>query len=296
VRLVIGTRGSALALAQVALVKTALKHAFPDLETDVRTILTSGDEENRLRALAAPSSAGVKGLFTNEIHQVLLRGDIDFAVHSLKDLPGHLPESTMIAAVLERADTADVLISKKDVPEIPPGFRIGTSSVRRRRQLEWMAPGVQVKEIRGNVPTRIRKLREDSSLDAIVLARAGIDRLKLDPGALCVRTLLLLPAIGQGAIALECLRTNVQTAGLLAQINHEPTSIQIRAERELQRLLDGDCDLPVGVETELRADSLRMKAVVFEADRAGPREAELSGPGAEPETLAAHLFRILYEK
>jgi len=293
VKLVLGTRGSALALAQVALVEEALRTAFPGMEVEVRKILTSGDETNR-RPAVVDQKAGVKGLYTKEIQQALMSREIDAAVHSLKDVPGNLPEETTIGGVLERADSSDVLISKAGA-ELAPRLRLGTSSIRRRRQLEWLCPGIHIEELRGNVPTRLRKLRENDLLDGIVLAQAGLSRLAIELDSLHVQTLPLLPALGQGVIALEHRRDDGRVAEILAKITHQPTLTGVRAERELLRLLDGDCNLPVGAKTKIENESLHMSALVFDDNRSEPRRAEHSGPINEPEVLARAIFDQLYE-
>lgn len=292
--LILGTRGSALALAQVDLVVAALRGAGATNQFEVNKITTTGDRNQDMSA-AIESGAGLKGMFTKEIQTALLDGTIDAAVHSLKDLPGHTPARLEVVAVLERATTSDVLISKSALTfsGLPEAARIATSSVRRRRQLLWMRPDLLVEEMRGNVPTRLKKLRESKTLDAIVLARAGIDRLGIDLAAegFSVDVLPTLPAIGQGAVALECRSDDAETRALLAKINHAPTFQCIRAERELLRLLNGDCRLPVGVETALQGDCMRMKAIIFGDENQPPLTAECEGAANEPEALAHGLFK-----
>ena len=291
---ILGTRGSDLALAQVELVFQALIPAVPELLIEVKRITTSGDRRQDAR-VGEVSGAGLKGLFTKEIQDALLSGEIDAAVHSAKDIPGQVPPGLSIAAVLPRAETADLLITKKacSFAQLPPGARIATSSVRRRQQLLWLRPDLQIEEMRGNVPTRLNKLRESETLDGIVLARAGIDRLSISLEGLFSETLDTLPAIGQGAVALEIRTDDAATRALLEKINHQPTFIRLAAERELLRLLDGDCRLPVGAQTELDGDLLRMKAVVFSEDGVPPKTAEAEGPASAPEALAARIFERL---
>lgn len=288
---ILGTRGSELALAQVELVFQALIPAVPDLLVEVKRITTTGDRRQDLR-VGHVSDAGLKGLFTKEIQEALLTGQIDAAVHSAKDIPGQVPEGLSICAALERADTADVLISKKpcSFAELPPGARIATSSVRRRNQLLWMRPDLEIEEMRGNVPTRLNKLREFESLDGIVLARAGLDRLGISLDGFHVERLNTLPAIGQGAVALEIRSNDEKTRSLLEKINHRPTFIRLAAERELLRLLDGDCRLPVAAETHLEGDRLRMKAMVFTEAGVPPKIGEAEGDANAPEELAGRIF------
>lgn len=292
--LIVGTRGSALALAQVALVEKELRRIAPGLRFEVRKVTTSGDRSQEIRH-AQESGAGLKGLFTKEIEDLLLDRSIDVAVHSLKDLPGHTPPGLSVAAVLERADTSDVLISRKahQLDELPPRAIVATSSVRRARQLRWMRSDLRVEEIRGNVPTRVQKLRDTGSWDAIVLARAGLDRLGLELSDLHVSPLSILPAIGQGAIAMETRVDSAETNALLARINHGPTFLCIRAERELLRLLNGDCNLPVGASTIISGNSMRMKAIVFAAENKPPATAEAEGPSTAPEAVARQIFAML---
>jgi hydroxymethylbilane synthase len=291
--IVLGTRGSALALAQVDLLMAALRQASPGVPIEVKKITTSGDRRTDYTGEYA-SGAGVKGLFTREIEQELLAGGIDVAVHSCKDLPGHLPEGLSVSAVLERADTADVFIGRAEFSSLQKGAAIGTSSVRRRRQLRHLRPDLEVREMRGNVPTRIEKLAAAPELAGIVLARAGLDRLGINLGAWHVQALPILPAIGQGAIALKCRADDAQTAALLAAVNHAPTFTCIRAERELLRLLNGDCHLPVGVATQLDGETLSMRTIIFGEEGTPPLEGSASGSAAEPERVAQELFHQLY--
>jgi hydroxymethylbilane synthase len=291
--LVIGTRGSALALAQVDIFKKALRAQSLTIPVEIRKIVTAGDRQPEIK-LVRESAAGVKGLFTKEIEQLLLQGVIDVAVHSLKDLPGQTPSALAVTAVLERADTSDVLLAKyaSDIHALPPGAAVATSSVRRARQLLWIRPDLRVQEIRGNVPTRVEKLRAGNSWDAIVLARAGLDRLRLELSDFQVSSLPILPAVGQGAIALQSRRDSVEVNGLLARINHLPTFLCIRAERELLRLLDGDCNLPVGVRTTIAGERLEMEAILFGKEGGAPIRALFAGSVHEPEDAA----RALYEQ
>jgi hydroxymethylbilane synthase len=310
-RFVLGTRASALALAQAELTRVALLHALPELEIETKTFVTRGDQKLDLSLIRA-NEAGGKGLFTRELEEALIAGSIDVAVHSLKDLPGENPAGLAITAVLERAATADVLITKTptELMSLPAGAKIGTSSVRRARQLGWLRPDLSFVEWRGNVQTRLRKLGENPDVAGIVLAQAGLDRLGFDcdsgaieaaPFRFHVTSLRehLLPAIGQGAIALQSRADRLEVTGVLARIDHAPTHFVIRAERELQRLLAGDCALPVGVRTELSEQMLRMDAILFDPEENAPPQrgsAERSRhlPDA-PEAVAAEVFSQLAE-
>ena len=294
-KLVLGSRGSALALAQVDLLKNALRLAVPDIEIEVKIITTTGDKRLDI-SMAKETGEGLKGLFTREIEALLLAGEIDVAVHSLKDLPGNLPAGLHVAAVLERAQTPDLLISTTGCTfaELPQGATVATSSVRRKRQLLWARPDLKIVEIRGNVPTRLQKLRDTSEWSAIILAKAGIDRLGLDLSGFHVEPLKSFYAIGQGAIGLEIRSNDESSAEVLARVNHLPTFLRVRAERELLRLLNGDCHLPVGVETTLSGDRLKVSAIIFGEEGQPPLTGELEGAASEPETIANTLFSQIY--
>lgn len=301
--LVLGTRGSALALAQVDLTEAALAHAWPALKTKRRIFITRGDQKLDLNLLEK-GDAGGKGLFTRELEEELLAGSIDVAVHSLKDLPGHHPPGLIIAAVLKRAPVADVIVGRTDggLDTLPHGARIGTSSIRRARQIAWRRPDLKVEEWRGNVPTRLRKLRERLDVAAIVLAEAGLHRLgyamengllQCESGEFFVSSLAdqLLPAIGQGVIALQAREDRPEVRAVLEKINHDATMLAVRAEREVQRLLAGDCSVPIGVRTELRPGGLAMKGILFHEGKAAPITAEAEGQ--DPEDVARKLVAQL---
>jgi hydroxymethylbilane synthase len=303
-RIVLGTRGSALALAQAALTREALEKAWPELRVEQQIFVTRGDKKLDLDLAREP--AGGKGLFTKELEEALLAGTIDAAVHSLKDLPGHNPPELRLAAVLERAATDDMLIAPAagSLDELPHGARVGTSSVRRARQLQWLRADLAIEQWRGNVQTRLRKLAGRADVAGIVLARAGLERLgySLSQSELAVEGAVfravslgekMLPAIGQGAIALQSREDRAEVSAILAAINHAPTFTCIRAERELQRLLAGDCALPVGVRTRLHDDALAMEAILFRESDAAPKQAEFAGGASDPEGVARETFSRL---
>ena len=304
-RIVLGTRGSALALAQAALAQQALIAAFPNLAISQEVFVTRGDKKLDISLISA-SVAGGKGLFTKELEDALLAGTIDVAVHSLKDMPGHQPDGLQLTAVLERAPTADVLITREEIlfKDLPTGALIGTSSVRRARQLQVLRKDLRIEEWRGNVQTRLRKLLERKDVTGIVLAEAGLRRLgyhwsdgviESDAGRFFATSLsdMLLPAIGQGAIALQSRSGDTATNDLLVKINHRETWFCIRAERELQRLLAGDCSLPVGVRTRLKDGTIEMSVILFGPEGDPPATASTKGPADSPESVAQRLFRKL---
>jgi len=283
-KLVLGTRGSALALVQADLTELALRAAFPQLELSREVVTTSGD-----RGIVADARAGLKGAFVKEIEEALQAGRVDVAVHSLKDVPGQDVVGLMIAAVLERAPVDDLLIWRGDAERVRA--RVGTSSVRRAHQLRWLRPELEPVELRGNVPTRLQKLR-DGVCEAAMLAEAGIVRLGIDLAreGFFVEKPAMYPAIGQGAVALQCRVEDAETRGRLGAINHGPTWLRIVAERELLRLLDGDCQMPVGVRTELREGVLTMEAVLFVEGEEAPRTGKAMGAEDEGLGVAREVF------
>jgi hydroxymethylbilane synthase len=255
--IVIGTRGSPLALAQVDIIAGLLR----GVKVERRIIKTSGDRFMD----ASLSATGGKGLFTKEIEDLLLAGEIDLAVHSLKDLPTQLPEGLTIAAVPAREDAHDVLISAKyaTVDELPKGARIGTSSVRRKAQLLARRPDLQIVEIRGNVGTRLQKASE---YDGIILAAAGIKRLGLSAPAHPLDFDLMIPAVGQGIIACETREDDLETQEALAAINHTDSLSCAEAERVFLRALGGGCQLPYAGYATVTGGQLRLIGARFEPD------------------------------
>jgi hydroxymethylbilane synthase len=304
-RFILGTRGSALALAQAELTGAALRREAPELTIEQKIFVTRGDLKLDLSFIRA-SEAGGKGLFTRELEEALLAGTIDVAVHSLKDLPGHNPLGLEITAVLPRASTADVMIAREaeSLDALPLGSVLGTSSVRRARQLGWLRPDLVIEEWRGNVQTRLRKLGESERVGGIILALAGLERLgydlssgRLEYGAWNFRVVslggVMLPAIGQGAIALQSRSNRAEVTALLEKINHRETHLAIRAERELQRLLAGDCGMPVGVRTTIDGERLHLRVVLFGEENSAPQEVEGEGSVDDPEAVAAEIFKRL---
>ncbi len=262
----IGTRGSRLALWQTDRVATLLREAHPGLTTERVVIQTVGD-----RVLdTALSKIGDKGLFTHKLEEALRTGRIDLAVHSLKDLPTALPDDLTIGAVLERDDPRDALVSRdrRTLAELPPGTSVGTSSLRRRSQLLAAHPGLIVVDLRGNVPTRVEKVTR-GEVAAAVLARAGLVRLGLseyisevlDPG-------VMLPAVGQGALAVEVRADDSLVLERLAPLDDLPTRIATAAERSLLGRLEGGCQVPVGALATLAGGRLTLRGLVGDVDGA----------------------------
>ena len=302
----LGTRRSALAMAQTQLVAGALARVEPALPVEIVKITTTGDRRLDV-SLLDPGPALERGLFTREIEQALLADAIDVAVHSLKDLPTVLPDALELAAVLPREDPADVLVTRTPATlvDLHAGVKIATSSARRARQLLYLRPDLQIREIRGNVPTRLAKLADDPSLFGLVLAKAGLQRLGLATGPAvvqsgCVRFHAaelpeLLPAAGQGIIALEIKTANDRARGYLERINDPPTWHCAQAERNFLRLINGGCGVPVGVRSWVAGDALHLQAVVFDRD-AKPRTGQVVVPIEDHRGAAAALLEQIYEQ
>jgi hydroxymethylbilane synthase len=258
-RLRLGTRGSKLAQWQAQAVAERLKACHPGLQVEIVIIKTVGDKILDV----ALSRIGDKGLFTKELEKALLEGDIDIAVHSLKDLPSQLGEGLRLSAVLHREHPGDVLISRRGVKyhEIPAGGVLGTSSLRRTAQIKALRPDLQVVDIRGNVETRIKKM-EEQNLDGIILAYAGVKRLGLEH--LITEQLsfdTMLPATGQGAIAIETRDPDPQIDNLLAPINHMETFIEIQAERAFLGKMEGGCQVPIGSLAKYKGSVIELKGL-----------------------------------
>ena len=303
-KIILGTRGSELARAQARLVEKAIQTVRPEAKIETKIIATHGD-----KAKVVDPRAGRKGVFTAEIERALLAGEVDVAVHSAKDLPTETSPDAEIAAVLPRAPMADVLVSKHrgGVASLPEGATVATGSVRRKHQLLWKRADLDIIDLRGNVPTRLRKLAENN-WDAIVLARAGLERLGLSASRTEIsfegRQFFLeilpcatfLPAGGQGIIALQVRIDDQSTKALLAVVNDRETLLCLQAEREFLRGLQGDCNCPVGVLAKIDNRKMKMRAQVFLGESAAPREAEVEGACDEGGKLAGELLRRITQE
>lgn len=287
----IGTRKSALALWQAEHVRARLIERHADLRVELVKITTEGD-----RLLDRPlATAGGKGLFIKELEQALFDGRIDLAVHSMKDLTVTLPEDLHIAAVLERADPRDAFVSNRyrQPADLPPGVRIGTSSLRRQCQLRARYPHCNVVNLRGNVNTRLAKL-DAGEFDALILAVAGLERLgaggriteRLDPAD-------SLPAVAQGAICIESRREDHETNAYVAALDHAPTRRCVSAERALNAHLDGGCQVPIAAYAELHDDRLHLRGLVGAPDGSRVLRAEAQGPDDQPEALGRRVAEEL---
>jgi hydroxymethylbilane synthase len=291
----IGTRGSPLALAQAELTKAALLAAHADLRPENVTIVpikTTGDQVQD-RTL---SEIGGKGLFTKEIEEALLDRRIDLAVHSMKDMPTFLPTGLVIAAMLEREDPRDVLISPvaDSIASLPRGAIVGTASLRRQAQLLALRPDLKVQPLRGNVGTRLDKLARGEAA-ATLLALAGLKRLgRVDAATAILSTDAFLPAVAQGAIGIEIRADDPRIAALVAPLDHKATTIAVTAERAMLAVLDGSCRTPIAGYAEIFGTALRLRGLVALPDGTESHRAEDSG-NATLEGAAA-LGRALGDK
>lgn len=277
----IGTRGSALALTQTRWVEAQLRAVHPEVATELVVIKTTGDKITDVPL----ARLGGKGLFIKEIEEALLKGEVDLAVHSLKDMPAELPPGCILGAFPPREDWRDAFLSHKwvSLEDIPPGGRVGTGSPRRRVQVLSRRPDLEVVPLRGNVDTRLKKLRTEN-LDAIILAAAGLRRLGLEH---LPRRFLgpeeMLPAIGQGALALEVRADDREMLELLAPLDHYPTRVTVTAERAFLARLEGGCLVPVAALGELTDGRLSLTGLISDAEGRQVVQDQVAG---EPEAAA----------
>ena len=281
----IATRRSALAMWQARHVSGLLTAREPGLEVQLLELMTRGD-----RILDVPlAEVGGKGLFVKEIEDALLRGEAQIAVHSMKDLPAVEPPGLVIAAVPVREDPRDALVSHgRKLSELPHGARVGTASLRRSAQLQAMRPDLRVETIRGNVATRLRKI--DEGFDAVVLAYAGLRRLGLaDKVAQVFSTEEMLPAVAQGALAIEAREDDAGTLMRLSPLEDRTTRIQIQAERGFLRKLQGGCQVPIAGHAEVRGDRVHLRGLVANLDGTVIIRGERSGLAADADLVGEEL-------
>ncbi|ROR34396.1 hydroxymethylbilane synthase [Inmirania thermothiophila] len=287
----IATRKSPLALWQAEHVAARLRAAHPGLAVELVTMTTQGD-----RILDAPlARIGGKGLFVKELERALLDGRADIAVHSMKDVPVELPEGLHLPVILEREDPRDAFVSPRyaDLASLPPGARVGTSSLRRQVQLRARRPDLVVESLRGNVGTRLARL-DAGDFDAAILACAGLRRLGL--AGRIRRPLTVeesLPAIGQGAIGIECRRDDAATLALVSVLDHGPTHTCLAAERALNAVLGGGCQVPIGGHAVLEGETLHLRALVGHPDGEPVLQDAIRGPAAQAEALGRALAERL---
>ncbi len=291
-KIIIGTRGSKLALWQANYVAKLLRENYT-IETELRIIKTHGD-----KILDVPlAKVGGKGLFVKEIEVALANGEVDLAVHSMKDVPTELPDGLGIVAMPKRVDPRDVLISTKKLPlmELPPNTTVGTSSLRRQAQLLHLRPDFKLVDVRGNLETRLRKM-DEGRFEAIILAAAGLDRMGY--GDLITERIsseLSLSAVGQGAIGVETRLDDKEVRRMLKNLNHSDTFSAVTAERALMKLLQGGCQVPIGALGTIENDRLSLQGVVADLDGVKYFRDQYSGPIDEAENIGIELAERLLE-
>jgi hydroxymethylbilane synthase len=289
----LATRRSKLALAQARAYVASLKSNHPQLAVEELLIVTTGDkiQDRPLQAL------GGKGLFIKEVEEALLDGRASFAVHSIKDVPAELAPSLCLAAIPKREDPRDALVSRDGAPlaALPPAAKVGTSSLRRRTMLLEARPDLTILPLRGNVDTRLRKLAE-GQVDAIVLAAAGLRRLGLEAQATeILEPELSLPAVGQGALGIECREDDEEVRTLLATTDDEPTHICVTAERAFMAAVGGSCQLPVAAYCQRDGTELWLRGMFADADGSNARFGERRAPWSTDLTVVQTLGRVLGE-
>lgn len=285
----IGTRQSLLALWQSNHIAACLRKQYPECEVVLKKIVTKGD-----RILDVPlAQIGGKGLFTKEIEEDLLSGEVDLAVHSLKDMPTVLPEGLCLTAITERANVGDAFVSNKydSFAELPLGAVVGTSSLRRKAQLLAARPDLTIRDLRGNVDTRLRKL-DEGLYDAVILAAAGLERLghgdrikAVIPSDVC------LPAVGQGALAIECRTDDAEVRQMLDFLNDMPTVHATNAERAFLGLLEGGCQVPIGVHADVEGDKIKIEAIIAALDGSTVLRDTIEGAADDAVALGQELGR-----
>jgi hydroxymethylbilane synthase len=290
----IGTRGSKLALAQTHTVVEQLKKVIPEIAAEVTVIKTSGDIMQDVSLL----QIGGQGVFVKEIEEALLSGSIDLAVHSMKDVPGDIPEGLIFAAILEREDVRDVLISRGNVKLefLPKGAKIGTGSLRRGAQIQSILPDVVIVPLRGNIDTRLKKI-ETENLTGVILAAAGMKRLGY------ARTIsqflpieLMLPAVGQGALGLQIRKKDTELLNALAKLNHVPTATEVTAERSYLRALGGGCRLPIAAYGLIEGKRLTLEGLVAAPDGSNYIRDKVWGELNESEAMGKKLAELIMER
>ncbi len=279
----IATRTSPLAMWQAEHVASRLQALHPGLQIEMVGMVTRGD-----KILDSPlSKIGGKGLFVKELEMGMLEGSADIAVHSMKDVPMEFPEGLHLPVILQREDPRDAFVSNRfaTLDELPEGAVVGTSSLRRQTQIRARYPHLQIRDLRGNVNTRLSKL-DNGEYDAIILAAAGLIRLEFQSRITAyLSTEQSLPAIGQGAVGIECRRNDPRVEDLLAPLRHAETTVCVRAERAMNRRLNGGCQIPVAGFAELLDGALRMRGLIGFPDGSAVYHCEMTGCVVDPEDL-----------
>jgi hydroxymethylbilane synthase len=290
----IGTRGSKLALTQTNFVAEKIKKIMPEASVEISIIRTSGDIMEDISLL----KMGGKGVFVKEIEDALLSGAIDLAVHSMKDVPTEIPAGLEFAAVLQREDVRDILVSKdnRKIEQMPRGARIGTGSLRRASQLLAVLPDVAIIPLRGNLVTRLKKI-ETENLAGVIVAAAGMKRMGFaDRITQFIPVEIMLPAVGQGALGLEVRVDDEELKNILAKINHAPTYTEVTAERSFLRHLGGGCRLPIAALGKLEGTKLSLEGLVADPQGSSIIRDKVQGAVFEAEELGKRLAEIILEK
>ena len=294
-KVVVGTRGSKLALIQTNLVISELKKSYPSVEFEVKIIKTKGDIVQHISL----DKIGDKGLFVKEIEQQLLEGEIDLAVHSMKDMPSNLPDGLKFANIPKREDPRDVLILRdgyKNLNDLPQGATIGTGSKRRKYQLLKHRPDLNVVSIRGNIETRIRKI-EDENLDGVVLAAAGILRAGLEEQISCYLDIdLMVPAPAQGALALEIRKNDTELEQMISHIKDETTEIQVAAERGFMEGINGSCHIPMGAYCTVNEEDINLVGLFGNEDGSKLIIKSINGEASSARELGLELSKLILKE
>ncbi|KPH94419.1 porphobilinogen deaminase [Pseudoalteromonas porphyrae] len=287
----IATRKSALALWQAEFVKAQLEHFHKDITVELVPMSTQGDI-----ILDTPlAKIGGKGLFVKELEQAMLDGRADIAVHSMKDVPVDFPEGLALHTICEREDPRDAFVSNTyaDIAQLPQGAIVGTSSLRRQCQIRALRPDLEIRDLRGNVNTRLAKL-DDGQYDAIILAAAGLIRLDMHERIKAfIEPEVSLPANGQGAVGIECRIDDEATKALLAPLEHSETRIRVNAERAMNRRLEGGCQVPIGAYALVDGEQVHLRGLVGAIDGSEILRAEISGNTIDAEALGVQLAEQL---
>lgn len=289
----VGTRGSRLAIAQTEIALAALRRAHPGVRFEVVTISTRGDVDKR-----PLFTMDEKGIFEKEVNEAVKKGDVDFAVHSLKDVPSDLSDELVVACIPKRASPNDVLVDDKGqkLKELAPGSTVGTSSLRRAVQLQKSRPDLKVRPIRGNVETRVKKVIS-GEYDAVVLAEAGLTRIGMKDVIVerfGVRD--FVPAPGQGAIAIVCRHDDKKLLGMLRQIEDPRSRAEVLAERALIKKVEGGCRFPLGAVAVTNGDKITLYASVFSADGSRNIKVKKAGKASDPEKLGDRVAEMLVKQ
>lgn len=289
----IGTRASLLAITQSTMIKELIEKQHPGIKVEMVRITTKGD-----KILDVPlAKVGGKGLFVKELEDALLDGRADLAVHSMKDVPTELPDGLHLGIVTERENPRDAFVSNKyaDVLALPQGATVGTSSLRRKSQLAALRPDLVIEDLRGNVDTRLRKL-DEGQYDAIILASAGLNRLgKSDRIASLIEPAQMLPAIGQGALALELRKDDAELLDGISFLNHPATATAVTAERALLIRLEGGCQVPIGAYATTEGETVTLTGLIASIDGKEILKEQMTGPAADAVAMGTRLAEKLLD-